>query len=357
MKQEVVIQGGQQFSQIVFSNNFEGVLHVLFSPQSQIEKTCIIHHTIDPLIRFETKLVNSLNLQLLSLGYFSHGIRRLNYLHEYIKPIQIYWGKDIRIVLGQKSPYQNLMELLRSNLFYPSESLRLLILKMNQEDFDIEFSQLIKSLDRELYFKGMAAGEKKLIQQLSIKKGIFPILRQVLKWYKELSEHPFDLSELFLFPFLDSKNYQKELSNSKYLNLLKILMPYVYLETELFTQDLLQDAQKLGAKVYFSNGVKWNLQGHKIQSIQLTNASLQLTAKKYTDATLGIQTKSLQGLSLPNNVILAKQYHFELSERVNTPVLICLSHYQSLKHPWFLGPILFTIGNDLYLYSLVYLSW
>ena len=338
------------FSQIIFSNNFEGILHVLLSPINVIEKTCIVHHVTEPLIRFEGKLINALTLQLLEFGYFSHGIKRLHHIHDYLRDMQVYWGKDTRIVLGQKSAYQNLMELMRSNLYLPSKLIRSELSKISQLAFDQQFALLVKTVARELYFEGFKAGEGKLKKLLKQKKGIFPIIRHLINWYLNLNNDPILQSEIFLFSAMDSKEIHKDSKQNSHLDALKIILPYYYLDTELFTQDLIKDAQALGATIYHANGLNWNIQGNKINSLQLSNSSIQLSAKKYIDATIGVHSKSLDHLPLPSNSLLAKFYKFELSERVESPIYICFPSYHSQQRPWSIGPILFAVGHELLIY-------
>jgi hypothetical protein len=338
------------FSQIVFSNHFEGVLYALTKPLSVLEKTCIVHHPTNPLMRFEGKVFNSLSLKILEMGYYSHGIKRLHKIDSYLKPLRIYWGHETTILLGQKSPYQNLMELCRANYYAPGLLEDDEIRKISSDSFNYEFEQIIRELARVLYFEGLAAGEQHFKSMLKQRTSIFPILRKFNVWFRKLDRNPMIFSELFLFSAFDTKLLNKNTGKFLCLDILKFLMPYYYLESELLTRDLLKDAQDLGSVIHQTNKIEWSLQGSKILNAQLANSSYKIAAKKYVDATIQIHAKNMEGKVLPKNIIGVKYYKFKLNELLDHPIFGCLPNYHHAQSPWSIGPTVFAYGSELHLY-------
>ncbi|MDH4467128.1 MAG: hypothetical protein QE271_03650 [Bacteriovoracaceae bacterium] len=341
------------FTQVYFTHNPEGVISVLTQPLNLLSTTCVVHEKHDPQVAFESKIIHELDLKLLELNYYAHGIKRCKILDSYLRPLQIRWDKGHSAILGQKSPYQNLMELIRINILNSSNFPIDQFYQLNQQNFDDEFINLVGATAKSYFYEGPTKAEEKLQKILNQKKGVLSFLQNFIKWFKNLDKEVNTFSKMFLFFILKNEFYHLQAKNYSSIEILKILFPYYYLDSELLTHDLIQDAKSLGSSYFLCNQIDFTKENGKILSINISGVTRPILGKKYIDARPTNHMFKTQFLESSKNALLAWDFHFKMNIPIQEPILWGIPNFLTPSVPWSIGAFFFANGEDIHFYYLL----
>lgn len=346
------------FYQMVLCDSPESILSVLVQPLNIIEKSCVVYRPTSRLAAFEGKLIHHLELNLWELNYHSHGVGRLGDLVPYLTPLKIVWGRGTSSVLGQSSPYQNLMELVRVNILNHSNFPLDLIYKLSPQKFDKEFFSLLDMLAHSYFFETDARAEIKLEKFLGQKKEVSRFLARFIKWFRSLEKTPEIFSQIFMWEILNSDFYRLRPSEYSALDILKLISPYYYLDRDRLAVDLLGDLEQLGASCHQADQFAWESDAHKVVSVAVEQRgkTYQLFAKKYFDASVENRLGRVwdeKSLLWNEKHLMARSFTFRIKEELDTPILWGMPNFASHQIPWSIGGLLFAQGNHIHGHYLV----